>query len=151
MTGGPHSLRRPAQIQGLGNQVKVGHIFRNFIRAALALCLGLLLTGSVLAQDTLNKPEGPLGKLHASQKVKCVKCHGTAQKTDPVPMETCLACHGDGDSKALAALTANVKPLNPHENRHYGTEAECSLCHRVHEKSVNFCLDCHNRFDFKVK
>jgi hypothetical protein len=120
-------------------------------RAAMALCMSTFLALAVQAQDKLNKPDGPLGKLHAAEKVKCVKCHETANKTDPVRMDTCLGCHGDGDSKALAALTTKVKPLNPHENRHYGTEAECSLCHRVHEKSVNYCLDCHNRFDFKVK
>ena len=65
--------------------------------------------------------------------------------------EKCLSCHGDGDSKALAAKTAGVKPVNPHETRHYGTEADCGLCHRQHENSVNFCLDCHPRFQFKVK
>ena len=95
--------------------------------------------------------DGPLGRQHAVEGVKCVRCHGTAKKSEPVPQETCLSCHGKGDSKALAARTAHVKPLNPHENRHYGTEADCGLCHRQHEKSVNFCLDCHPRFDFKLK
>ena len=133
--------------------MKDGHLFRTLCRAALALCLGTLLASGVTAQDkdTLGKPDGPLGKVHASEKVKCAKCHGTAKKTEPVSTDTCLGCHGDGDSKALAALTAKAKPMNPHENRHYGTEADCSLCHRVHEKSVNYCLDCHERFDFKLK
>ena len=44
-----------------------------------------------------------------------------------------------------------MKPLNPHENRHYGTEADCGLCHRQHEKSVNFWLECQPRFDLKLK
>ena len=120
--------------------------------AALTLFVAGLFAGPVLAQDTLGKPDGPLGKVHAAEGYKCNKCHlPTAKKTDPIPQETCLACHGDGDSKKLAASTAKVKPVNPHENRHYGTEADCGLCHKQHQKSVNFCLDCHPRFDLKVK
>ena len=124
---------------------------RNFLSATLALMVGVFLAGAVGAQDATRTTEGPLGKLHDDNSVRCVKCHGEAKKSEPVSMETCLSCHADGDSKALAASTANVKPVNPHESRHYGTEADCGLCHRQHEKSVNFCLDCHPRFDFKVK
>jgi hypothetical protein len=120
---------------------------RNLLSAALALFLSAFLAGAVHAQD----PGGELWKLHADKGVQCTKCHGNAKKSEPVQMEKCLSCHGNGDSKALAAKTANVKPLNPHESRHYGTEADCNLCHHQHEKSVNFCLDCHPRFNFKVK
>jgi len=119
--------------------------------AALALALATFFAAPALAQDTLGKPDGALGKVHAAEGYKCTKCHTTAKKTDPVPQETCLACHGDGDSKKLAASTAKVKPVNPHENRHYGTEADCGLCHKQHQASVNYCADCHPRFDFKVK
>ena len=119
--------------------------------AALAFVIAGFIAIPAFAQDTLNKPDGALGKVHAAEGYKCTKCHTTAKKTDPVPQETCLSCHGDGDSKKLAAITAKVKPVNPHENRHYGTEADCSLCHRVHEKPVNYCADCHPRFDLKVK
>jgi hypothetical protein len=135
----------------LGKKVRLKSIFKTFVSTALAACLSSFMAMAVQAQNEPLKSEGPLGKLHADEKVKCVKCHGTAKRTEPVSMETCLGCHGDGDSKALAALTAKAKPMNPHENRHYGTEADCSLCHRVHQKSVNFCLDCHSRFDFKMK
>ncbi len=120
------------------------------LAAVCVMLLSLLVAGPALAQDKMDD-DGPLGRVHAAEGVKCVKCHGTAKKSVPVPQEKCLSCHGDGDSKALAAKTAKVKPLNPHENRHYGTEADCALCHRQHEKSVNFCLDCHPRFDFKLK
>jgi hypothetical protein len=125
--------------------------FRNFVVASLGVILAFLFIGKAFAQDVPRSDDGPLGRLHAAKNVKCVECHGTAKKTAPVPMEKCLSCHGDGDSKALAAKTANAKPMNPHESRHYGTEAECTLCHRQHEASVNFCLDCHPRFNFKVK
>ncbi len=115
-----------------------------------SVLLSLFMATAAQAQERKDD-DGPLGHQHAAEGVKCAKCHGTAKKSVPVPQETCLSCHGKGDSKALAARTAQVKPLNPHENRHYGTEADCGLCHRQHEKSVNFCLDCHPRFDFKVK
>lgn len=131
--------------------MRLKSVIKTFVGTALAVFLSSFMALAVQAQNEPLKSEGPLGKLHADDKVKCVKCHGTAKRTEPVSMETCLGCHGDGDSKALAALTAKAKPMNPHENRHYGTEADCSLCHRVHQKSVNYCLDCHSRFDFKMK
>ena len=130
------------------------------ILGTLALVLGAIVAGPALAQttstaqpaqDVLGKPDGKLGKVHAAEGYKCAKCHTTAKKTDPVPQETCLACHGDGDSRQLAAITAKVQPVNPHQNRHYGTEADCGLCHKQHQASVNFCADCHPRFDLKVK
>ncbi len=115
----------------------------------------LTLTSSIaLAAAEPEKPsdeDGPLGQIHNAEGIKCAACHGKARKSEPVAQEKCLECHGNGDSKALAAKTAEAKPLNPHESRHYGTQAECVLCHRQHEPSVNFCLDCHPRFDFKVK
>ncbi len=113
------------------------------------MLLSVVLAGAVYAQDKPRTTDGPLGKLHAAAGIKCSVCHEKAKKTEAVPQEKCLSCHGD--SKALIAKTANVKPLNPHESRHYGTEADCGLCHHQHNKSVNFCLDCHPRFDFKVK
>ena len=120
------------------------------LAAVCAILLSIFMVGAVHAQDS-NDDDGPLGRQHAAEGVKCVKCHGTAKKSVPVPQERCLSCHGDGDSKVLAAKTAKVLPRNPHENRHYGTEADCGLCHRQHEPSVNFCQDCHPRFNFKVK
>ena len=130
--------------------MKARQLFRTFVGAALAALLSTFLAGAVHAQDTLVS-NGPLGSLHAKEGVGCGKCHGKAKKTEPVSMETCLGCHGDGDSKALAALTVNAKPMNPHENRHFGTETDCNLCHHQHVKSVNYCQDCHPRFDFKVR
>jgi hypothetical protein len=116
---------------------------------SIALILSIFLAGAVHAASTAGTTEAGLGKQHAASGVKCAACHGNTKKPQAVPMEKCLACHGD--TKALAEKTANVKPLNPHESRHYGTEADCNLCHHQHKTSENFCLDCHNRFDFKVK
>jgi hypothetical protein len=142
---------RQAPPQGQEIEVKNPHSWPGRILAiACAMLLSMVMVATAQAQERKDD-DGPLGRLHSAEGVKCVQCHGKAKKSEPVPQETCLSCHGKGDSKALAAKTANAKPLNPHENRHYGTEADCGLCHRQHEKSVNFCLDCHPRFDFKLK
>lgn len=130
--------------------MKDHHLVRKSLAAVFALLLSVFLATAANAQDNV-ADDGALGKVHTAKRVECVKCHGTAKKSVPVAQEKCLSCHGEGDSKALAAKTAKVLPLNPHQNRHYGTEADCGLCHRQHEPSVNFCLDCHPRFNFKVK
>lgn len=117
--------------------------------ASIALFLSIVVAGAAHAATAAGTTEAGLGKLHAARGVKCAACHGNVKKPQPVPMEKCLSCHGD--TKALAEKTASVKPTNPHESRHYGTEADCNLCHHQHRKSENFCLDCHNRFDFNVK
>jgi hypothetical protein len=137
----PHTHRQPRKM----NQSSL----QKLLSASIALLLGFLLAGTVHAAGPSNSSEDGLGKLHAARGVKCVACHASAKKPQPVAMEKCLTCHGD--TRALAEKTANVKPRNPHESRHYGTEADCNLCHHQHRKSENFCLDCHNRFDFKVK
>lgn len=132
--------------------------FRGFAAAGMALLLGLAVATSAHAQATAAKPATPaaqaaplLEQRHEAKGVKCEDCHLKASKSEPIPLERCVACHGNGDPKALAAKTAQVKPVNPHENRHYGVETDCNLCHRIHEPSVNYCADCHPRFDFKVK
>jgi len=128
--------------------MKNRHLQRLF-SASIALFLGVVLASAVQAANTARTNDEGLGRLHAASGVKCAGCHGNAKKPQAVPMEQCLTCHGD--TTALAAKTASVKPTNPHESRHYGTEADCNLCHHQHRKSENFCLDCHPRFDFKVK
>ena len=113
----------------------------------VALLAGICAAGVCAAQAAEVKG-GELGKLHTSMGVTCAQCHENATKPEPVTMEKCLSCHGD--TQKLAKKTANVKPRNPHDSRHYGTEADCNLCHHQHRKSENFCLPCHQRFDFVV-
>jgi hypothetical protein len=113
----------------------------------LGLVLSVVFAAHAFAANTAKFTDGDLGKLHAASGVKCAQCHENVKKPEGVSMEKCLTCHGD--SKALAARTANAKPRNPHESRHYGTEADCNLCHHQHRKSENFCLQCH-KFNFQV-
>jgi len=109
-----------------------------------AISLVLFVVGGAYAATK----DGDLGKLHARNGIKCADCHGKAKKREPVSMEKCVSCHGE--TEKLAKKTAAAKPRNPHESGHYGTEADCNLCHHQHKKSVNFCLPCHQRFDFVV-
>jgi hypothetical protein len=114
---------------------------------SFVMFLGGIFAGGVSAANTVTMKEGDLGKLHASKGITCAQCHGKVKKPEVVSMEKCVSCH---ETKKLAEKTANAKPRNPHENRHYGTEADCNLCHHQHKISENFCLPCHQRFDFVV-
>jgi hypothetical protein len=113
----------------------------------VGLAIAALGSGWATAAPVVKAKEARLTK-HAERGVTCVQCHGKATKKEAVPMAQCLGCHGE--TKDLAARTAKVKPTNPHENRHFGTEADCNRCHHEHAKSENLCLDCHLRFGFKV-
>ena len=73
----------------------------------------------------------------------CASCHGKEDR-QAVPMLKCVQCH---NTEKLAAKTADVKPVNPHNNRHFATETDCAKCHHVHQKSENLCISCHPRFD----
>jgi hypothetical protein len=85
--------------------------------------------------------------LHQAKGVTCVDCHGTAKKKTFVAAERCLGCHGPAAD--LLKKTAAVKPENPHDSPHWGPSMECNVCHRQHEKPVNWCNHCH-AFAFKV-
>ena len=116
-----------------------------------AIVLAMLLWGvpgsGVSVAGMEKKPIGNLDEFHADNDVTCAGCHDGAEKKAAVEMSKCLECH---DTTALAEKTAAVSPTNPHENRHYSTEADCNLCHHQHKPSENFCLPCHARFDFQV-
>ena len=85
--------------------------------------------------------------LHKEKGVDCQGCHGTEEPKTFVPGERCLMCHG-GFSE-LVKKTAAVKPENPHGSPHWGSRMECNVCHRQHEKTVDWCSHCH-AFNFKV-
>jgi hypothetical protein len=116
------------------------------IVALIAVFVGS--TGSPAATAASRPSAAARDFKHSAQGMGCPDCHGKVKKQTQVQTMKCLECHGD--TKALAERTAKLKPTNPHDNRHYGTEADCRLCHREHAKSENFCLPCHDRFDFKV-
>ena len=85
--------------------------------------------------------------LHKAKGVTCVDCHGKGKKKTFVPAQRCLSCHGP--AAGLVEKTAAVKPENPHASPHWGSNMECNVCHRQHEKTVNWCNHCH-AYGFKV-
>jgi len=101
---------------------------------------------------TLSSSEGQTASvmtadLHKDKGVGCEGCHGAEATKTFVPAERCLTCHGGRSD--LVKKTAAVKPENPHDSPHWGSRMECNVCHRQHEKTVNWCLHCH-AFNFKV-
>lgn len=115
--------------------------------AAAPLAALLVLMGAASAAAAA--PQGRANRMskHADKGITCAQCHGKTGKKAVVSKKQCLTCHGE--TKDLAARTANVKPTNPHENRHLGTEADCNRCHHEHAASENLCLPCH-KFNFQV-
>ena len=85
--------------------------------------------------------------LHKDKGISCDGCHGSEATRTFVSAERCLSCHGG--RSALVKKTAAVKPENPHDSPHWGSRMECNVCHRQHEKTVDWCSHCH-AFNFKV-
>ncbi len=121
---------------------KTSYIKKFAFVLAFTFSLGGFLTGGIVVTEA-----ALLDEMHASNGISCDDCHDYAGQRQAVPMIKCLDCH---DTKALAEATADAAQTNPHENRHYGTEADCNYCHHQHHKSKNFCTPCHLRFDFEV-
>ena len=100
----------------------------------------LLLAGTVSAASvTMSK--------HAARGVTCEACHKTATPSRAARASSCAGCHTYAD---VARKTAKMNP-NPHES-HAG-EIRCTLCHKEHKASENYCLQCHatgEKFRFKV-
>jgi hypothetical protein len=88
----------------------------------------------------------PLSHVHQLAGNTCASCHADPKKPEAVPAKDCLKCH---DMEKVSAATAEVKPSNPHNSPHYGKNSDCNLCHHQHEKSENYCSQCHS-FKFDV-
>jgi len=84
-----------------------------------------------------------LDRTHGAKRISCTGCHESFFPEERASEERCLDCHKG--YPAVAARTAKMKP-NPHES-HLG-EIRCTLCHKAHEASVDYCQQCHN-FGFK--
>jgi len=113
-------------------------------------------------QPYLESWESPplLAYAHAEENVTCLECHEpTIQQQmeegikfvkndyeNPLEERTfdqewCLRCHEHGSYEELIQRTEELE-LNPHES-HYG-EMECSICHKVHRASEDYCAQCHD-------
>ncbi len=94
-------------------------------------------------------PADSLATAHGRAGVTCAQCHplvkGKARVDDneTAPNAACVKCHGD-----LASLGAKTKEaINAHAS-HLGQIA-CTVCHRGHEASRAYCMNCHS-FDLKI-
>lgn len=102
------------------------------------------LAFSFLASNAMANDAQLLEVTHKNAGLVCNDCH-TKDKQEVVRITKCLECHDTAD---LAETTADFKPTNPHKNRHFDTETNCSYCHHQHKESENYCEGCHQRFDF---
>lgn len=107
----------------------------------------LLFAALVSFSLTAAQPPTTTSEVHKAKGVTCGDCHGKGKKKTFVLAERCLSCHGPAAD--LVKKTANVKPENPHDSPHWGPKMECNVCHRQHEKTVNWCNHCH-AYGFKV-
>ena len=83
----------------------------------------------------------PLSHVHQLAGVGCAQCHVDVKDAQQPPAADCMKCH---DAEKVAAATDAVKPHNPHDSPHYGRKSDCNLCHHQHEKSENYCSQCHS-------
>jgi len=117
---------------------------KRLVFASLPMAFAALLT---LSASEERQASVFTADLHKEKGVDCEGCHGTEEPKTFVLAERCLRCHG-GISN-LVKKTAVVKPENPHDSPHWGSRMECNVCHRQHEKTVDWCSHCH-AFNFKV-
>ena len=92
-----------------------------------------------------------LAATHGSkQDLSCGACHRSQlfpDDNETVVNAQCVACHGNYER--LAAVTkAKLKnpEINPHGS-HLGPEIACTVCHRGHQESKAYCVNCHTNFD----
>lgn len=73
----------------------------------------------------------------------CTSCHQMDASTPP-STESCLTCHESIDAVAKRTAYLNERGINPHDNYHYGKNADCLMCHREHRASYDACNECHD-------
>ena len=89
--------------------------------------------------------------LHAKANIACLNCHGKDLPGPDAAVENpkCLECHGPMDQLAKKTEPADFKDRNPHKS-HLG-EVACTICHKVHGPAKVYCLECHPKFNMKIK
>lgn len=88
--------------------------------------------------------------LHAGRQLGCASCHGAGvpKAGAEVANDRCLSCHGPMQKLVDRTKPAQFADRNPHHS-HLGDIA-CTTCHRGHEASAVYCLDCHPKFEMKI-
>lgn len=88
---------------------------------------------------------GYMDNEHARGGITCATCHGTLFAFEIPSLEKCLKCH-----KKYEPASEKNSDEAPNPHRSHLESPPCSLCHKAHEASVNYCnnANCHN-FNFK--
>ncbi len=102
-----------------------------------------IFASSVLESDFL-------AARHLSKGVSCRACHGKdILGENAVENTQCLGCHGPGEQLAAKTAPRDFPDRNPHKS-HLG-EISCAVCHAGHGASKIHCLECHPKFEMKLK
>lgn len=91
-----------------------------------------------------------LDSIHARSDVMCSGCHGGVipKEDDTIDNSRCLSCHGPMEKLAARTTPKDFPDRNPHKS-HLGDMA-CVVCHKSHEASTVYCLQCHAKFSMKI-
>jgi len=65
-----------------------------------------------------------------------------------VENQRCLECHGPMEKLAQKSAPKDFPDRNPHKS-HLG-EIACTVCHKGHQASTVYCLDCHRNFKMSI-
>jgi len=90
--------------------------------------------------------QGYMDNAHAQKGVICRSCHGSVPAFEVPELEKCLSCH-----KGYAPPLGQNSGSQPDPHRSHLESPPCTLCHKAHEKSVNYCNSggCHQyNFNF---
>lgn len=105
------------------------------------------------ATRIMTLPDGAswTGGQHADRQLSCASCHGAGvpKAGAEVANGRCLSCHGPLQKLVDRTTPAQFADRNPHHS-HLGDIA-CTTCHRGHEASAVYCLDCHPKFEMQIR
>ncbi|MBN1547069.1 MAG: cytochrome c3 family protein [Syntrophaceae bacterium] len=88
---------------------------------------------------------------HVAKDITCAGCHGKELPgvEGSVENERCLECHGPMEKLVAQTAPKDFPDRNPHQS-HLG-EIACTVCHAGHAESQVYCLQCHPKFEMKIK
>lgn len=115
-------------------------MLKTFQKSVLIHAVILFASGSVLAAA----PSVTQKAWHKD--LNCSVCHagGEAKAYQAPQTAQCLTCHVSAEEVAKRTAKLDALQLNPHDNYHYGKNADCVFCHREHQKSYEACNQCHD-------